>query len=84
MTSHPAGLWGPDPDKRVKYDGPNVFRGSIFDVFRDKFQTEVDSDVISGADVEQVGFDVSVKFGDSGSHCSRDIRLPHFVKGERD
>ena len=37
-------------------------------------------DVISGANVAQIGMDVPVKLGDSGSNCSRDIRLPHFVR----
>ena len=34
---------------------------------------------MSGADAELGGMDVHVKFGDSGSNRSRDIRLPHFV-----
>ena len=42
------------------------------------------SDAISGADVEQVGVDVRVKFGDpTKSKQSRDIRLLHFVTDER-
>ena len=40
--------------------------------FRDNFRREVDSDVISGADVEQVDGDVLVKFGDFTSNLSRD------------
>ena len=40
----------------------------------------VASDVISGVDVEQVGMNARVKFGDSGSNRSRDIRLPPFVR----
>ena len=43
--------------------------------FRGSFRPEVVSDVISGANVGQVGMDVPVKFGDR----ARDIRLPHFV-----
>ena len=41
--------------------------------------TVVVSDVISGADVGQVGMDVRVEFGYSRSNRSLDIRLPHFV-----
>ena len=40
---------------------------------------ESSSDVISSLTVDQVGLDVPVKLGDSRSHCSRDIRVPHFV-----
>ena len=36
----------------------------------DKFQLEVASDVISSVDVEQVGMNVSVRFGNSRSNCS--------------
>ena len=35
---------------------------------------EVDSDVISGMVVDYFGMDVRVKFGDSRSNISRDIR----------
>ena len=41
---------------------------------------EVVRDVVSGANVGQAGEDVPVKFGDSRSNNSRDIRLPHFVR----
>ena len=37
-------------------------------------------DVISGANVWQVGMDVRVKFGDYRSNSSRDIRLSHFAR----
>ena len=40
---------------------------------------EVDSDVISGVAVGYVGVDVHVKFVDSISNRSQDIRLPHSV-----
>ena len=40
---------------------------------------EIDNDVISGQAVDIVGVDVPVKFGDSRSNRSRDIRQPHFV-----
>ena len=42
------------------------------------------SDVISGANVGQVGVDVPVKFGDSSQNSSRDTRLPHFVTDDDD
>ena len=42
-------------------------------VFQDNFRPEVASDVISGADVKQVGPDVPVKLGDSRSSRSRDV-----------
>ena len=57
---------------------PEAVRGGISDgFFHYNFQQEVVSDVISGLDLEQVGMDVSVKFGDSRSNGSRDIRLNH-------
>ena len=40
---------------------------------------EAAGDVISSAVVELVGVDFIVKFGDSGSSGSRDIRTAHFV-----
>ena len=45
---------------------------------------EVASDVMSGMDVEQVGMNGHVKFGDFRSNRSRDTRLPHFVTDEND
>ena len=36
------------------------------------------SDVISGIVVDPTGVKVPLKFGDSKSNRSRDIRLPHF------
>ena len=44
---------------------------------------KIDIDVISGAAVENVGVDVSVKFGDSASNRFRDIRGADFVAYER-
>ena len=46
----------------------------------DNFRPEVASDVISGVDVELAGMNVPVKFGDSMSNRSRDIRVLHFVR----
>ena len=46
----------------------------------DNFRLEVASDVISGADVEQIGMNIGVKFGESRSNRARDIRLSHFVR----
>ena len=51
-------------------------------VFRYNFRPEVDSDVISGATVDNVGVDLSVKFGDSRSNGSRYIRGADFVSKE--
>ena len=48
----------------------------------DNVRPEVDSDVISGVDVKQVGLNVHAKFGDFRSNRSRDIRLPHFVTND--
>ena len=42
--------------------------------FRSNFRLEVVRDVISSANVGQVGMDVPVKFGDSRSNTSLDIR----------
>ena len=56
---------------------------SIFDRFLnvDNFRPEVYSDVISGVVVDPTGVKkVGVKFGDSKSNRSRDIRLLHFVQ----
>ena len=39
----------------------------------DNFRPDVVSEVIYGVDVEQVGVNVSVKFGDFQSNRSRDI-----------
>ena len=52
-------------------------------LFRDNVRSEVDSDLISGVVIGQVGMDVHVAFGDSRPSFSRDIRLPHFVTDER-
>ena len=48
--------------------------------FRCSFRPEVVIDVISGAVVDPTGVKVRVKFGDSRSNRSRDIRLPNFVR----
>ena len=48
----------------------------------DNFRPEVPSDIISGVVVDPAGVKVRVKFGDSGSNRSRDIRLPHFVMND--
>ena len=45
----------------------------------DNFRREVHGDVISSVIVDPTGVKVRVKFGDSRSNRSRDIRLPHFV-----
>ena len=47
--------------------------------FRWSFRAEVVSDVISCANVEQIGNNVPIKFGDFRLNRSLDIRLPHFV-----
>ena len=82
------------PDKSVKFGDPrlNLSRditpeavlGGIFDVFCCNFRPEVVSDVVSGANVGQVGMDVHAKFCDSGSNGSQDIRLPHIVTNDDD
>ena len=53
--------------------------GVIFGRFSevDNFRPEVDTDVISGVVVDAIRMKVCVKFGDSRSKLSRDIRLPH-------
>ena len=77
------------PDNRVKFGDlrtnlsreipPEAVRGGIFYVFGCSFRPEVVHDIISGANVGRVGMDVPVKFGDSRSNRSRDIRLPYFA-----
>ena len=47
------------------------------------FRLEVDSDVISGVAVDNVGVDVPVKFGDSRSNAFRDIPVADFVSNKR-
>ena len=46
-------------------------------------RTEGASDVISGAAVDHVGVDVHVKFGDSRSSSSQDIRVADFALNDR-
>ena len=50
----------------------------------DNFRPEVRSDVISGGVVDPTSLKVRVKYGDSGSNRSRDIRLTHFVTNDND
>ena len=82
------------PDGGVKLHGPSL-RGSPeiplevvggvkidcsspYDV-----RPEVDNDVIFGTTVDNVGVNVPIKFGDSGSCYFRDIRGADFVSNER-
>ena len=44
-----------------------------------QYRLQVASSVVSDVDVEQVGMDARVKFGDSRSRPPRDIREVHFV-----
>ena len=83
-------FWGSIvPDKPVKFRGPR-FNSSrempppvaFSTVFQDNFRTEVVSDVISGFDVGPVDMDIAVKFDDSMSNRSRDLRLPHVVTND--
>ena len=73
------------PNNHVKFGDPRLNRsremppeavgGGIFDgFFRCSFRPEVVNDIISVANVVQVGMDVPVKLGDSGSNGSRDIQ----------
>ena len=50
----------------------------------DNFQPEVRSNGISGAVVDPAGVKAHVKFGDSRSNRSRDIRLPYFITNDND
>ena len=54
-----------------------------FHVFAICRRPEIDNDVISGQDVDNVGVDVHIKFGDSRSSRFRDIRGADFVTYER-
>ena len=60
--------------------------GVIFSPFSnvDSFRLEVYNDVISGVVVDPMGMKVPVKFGESRSNRSIDIRLPHFVMNDDD
>ena len=84
------------PDNQVKFGDPHfhlsreippeVFWGGIFDrsLNFDHCQPQVCSDVISGEVIDPTGVKVRVKFGDSRSYRSRDIRLPHFMRNDND
>ena len=62
---------------------PEAAGGGIFDsFFHCNFQPEVDNHVISGVVVDYVSMDVHVKFGDSRSHGSRDIRGADFMSNK--
>ena len=52
-------------------------------VFRYNFRPEVDNEDISGIVIERVGIDVHVKFGDSRSDSSPNIRGAVFASNER-
>ena len=73
------------PDNTVKFGDPRlnlsrqitpeaVFGSISYGVFRGNFRPEVFNDVISGANVEQIGMDMPVKIGESISNGCRDIR----------
>ena len=77
-------VWSIVPDRQVKFCysrtnrsremPPEAVGGSIFEGFiRDNIRPEVASEVISGVKVEQVGVNVRVILGGSGSNFSRDI-----------
>ena len=62
------------------YNSEAVERGIFGRFFNgDKFRPEGYSDVMSGVVIDPTGVKGRLKFGDSMSNCSRDIRLPHFV-----
>ena len=52
---------------------------SFSTAFRDNFRAELVRDVIFNATVEKVGMDFRLKFGDSRSNHSSDIRVAHIV-----
>ena len=58
------------------------FRSFFWNV--DNFRSEVYSDVVSGMAIDPTDMKALVKFGDSRSNRSRDIRLPHFVTNDDD
>ena len=59
-----------------------VFSTDFFLNF-DNCQPEVASDVVYSVVVDPTALKVCVKFGDSRSNCSRDIRLLRFVTNAR-
>ena len=63
---------------------PETVRGGIFDGFLSGYLPEVVSAVISGIIIDPTCLKDPVKFGNSRSNRSRDIRLPHFVTNEDD
>ena len=76
----PTNWWGQAKRCTTKIQ-PKAVGGSIYQPFSnfDNFRPEVDSEIISGVVIDPTGAKVSVKFGDSRSKRSRDIRLPDFV-----
>ena len=49
-------------------------KAAFLSIFRHNFRWEADNDVIYGVAVDYVNVNVPVKFGDSRSNGSRDIR----------
>ena len=62
---------------------PEAVGSGILKFFRENFQPEVATDVISSAAVESVSVDVRVKLGDSRSNGSPDISGADCVSNER-
>ena len=61
---------------------PKQSEAAFSTIFQNNFRLEVVSDVISGVVVDPTDMKVRVKFGDSRSNRSRDIRLPQ-MRNER-
>ena len=68
--------------KRVKFHS-KPSEVVLSTVFPYNFRPEVDTDVISGTAIDNVGMDVPIKFGNSRSNGFRDIRGVDFVSNER-
>ena len=94
VTSFPADLWS--RLSSIRLYNFMILSWTVLEKFHTKpseavfstvcpynFRTEVDIDVISGMDVENVGMDVCLKFDDSRSNGLRDTRGADFFSNER-
>ena len=80
LTIGPAIGWATQNAAPLKFDS-KPSKAAFLAVFSnfDQCQPEVADDVQSGVIVERTGSDDPVKFGDSRSNRSRDLRAAHFV-----
>ena len=76
-------IWSSSLEPFSKYSARSRRKQYFRHFFRYNFRPEVDNDVISAVAIDYVGVDIPIKFGDSRSKRSRDIRRAGFVSNER-